>query len=113
MQQVSWLFHGHKPEERADRREPGVTAPGGVAAFILDMGEEVADKRDVHLLDCQLCWSLARLFVRKLEQQPEGVPVGGNRVRTRRQLSAKPVGEELLDQRGGVLLSWLHLLNTL
>jgi hypothetical protein len=68
MQKMTGLFHGHKPEEGADRREPGVATPGAVVAFFLNMGEEVADKSDVHLFDCQLSWSLAGLFARKLEQ---------------------------------------------
>ena len=62
------------------------------------MHEEVPDERDVHLLNRQLGWSLAGLFARELKQQPERVAIRGNRVWTRRHLSAEPVGEELLDK---------------
>ena len=68
MEQVRRLLHRHEPEERTDRGESGITAPGAVAAFVFDMDEEVANKRDVHLLDVQLGWRFAGLFAGELEQ---------------------------------------------
>ncbi len=114
MQQVRRLFHRHESKERADRRQAGVTASHAVVALVFNVRQEVADESDINLLERQLGWRFAGLFARELEEEPERVAIGSNRVRTRRQLGAKPIREELLDKsREGCCSSWLHLLNTL
>src|ERR1019366_9662103 len=98
MKHVCGLAHGHEPEEGSDRGKTNIAAAGAVTAQSFDMGEEVAHKGGVYILDLQFRRSPAGLFTGEAQQQAEGIAVAGNRVRARLHLGAEPVGEELLDE---------------
>lgn len=64
------------------------------------MGQERPDQRCVEVVEVQQAGLGAGLVGRVLEQQPEGVAVGGDRVRAGVALAHQPVGEERLQARG-------------
>jgi hypothetical protein len=99
MQQVRRLLHRHESKERTDRRQTGVTATRAVVAFVFNVCQKVANESDINLLERELGWLFAGLFGRELEEEAERVPIGSNRVGTRRELGSKPIREELLDKR--------------
>ena len=68
-------------EHRVDRRQARVAGAGAVAALVLEVIEERRDQRCVEILDLELGWLFAGALLREGEQQPEGVAVGGDRVR--------------------------------
>ena len=70
-------------EQRVDRREPVVAGLGRVAAICLEVIQERGDQRRVEIGDVQRAWRSAGLVGREAQQQLEGVPVGGDRVRAR------------------------------
>jgi hypothetical protein len=90
------MFERGEAEHRVDRRQPGVAGARAVAAISFEMVEEGRDQRRVEVLDLELAWLLARAALREREQQPEGVAVGGDRVRAGALLVDQPVGEERL-----------------
>ena len=63
------------------------------------MAEERRDHRRVQILELQLRWRLAGLLVHELQQQPEAVAVGSDRVRAGVALAREAIGEERLQQR--------------
>ncbi len=69
-------------EQRVDRSQARVAGPGAVAAVVLEVIEELCDQRRVEILDLQLARRLAGVLPGEAEQQPEGVAVCGDRVRT-------------------------------
>ena len=70
-----------EPEERVDRRQPGVAGAGAVAALVFEVVEERGDQRRVEVLELERRRRLAGLLLGEGEQQPEGVAIGGDRVR--------------------------------
>ena len=99
-------------EEGMDRRQACVAAPGAVAAFLLEVIEEVADEGRVQILEGQLRRGLPQSLFGEPQEQAEGVPVSGDGVRAGPALPQETVGEERLDQTGevGARVSWLDLL---
>ena len=87
-------------EQRVHRGESGIAGPCAVAAFAFEVIEEPADPGRVEVVEVQRVNGLPGGVVNVAEQQPEGVPVGGDGVPARPPLSDQPVGEERL-QRGG------------
>ena len=67
--------------ERVDRRQPGVAGPEAVAALLLEVVEERADQRRVEVGEVQPVGCLPVLCCGEVEQQPDRVAVGGDRVR--------------------------------
>src|SRR2546425_7887768 len=85
--------------ERADGRKPEVAGPRGVAAFCLEMVEEGEDERRVDVLDPQGRGRSPGALSGVAEQQLEGVPVAGDRVRAGAALGDQAPLEEVLEQR--------------
>ena len=69
------------PVEGMDRPQAGVAGSRAVAPVFFEMLEERADQRRVEIVDVQLERLLAGPLVREAQQQPERVPVGGDRLR--------------------------------
>jgi hypothetical protein len=72
---------------------------GAVAAVDFEVVEERADQRRVEVVDGELARLLAGSLGAEREQQPERVPVGGDRLRARVALGDQPLGEERLKRR--------------
>jgi hypothetical protein len=66
----------------------------------LEVVQERCDHVRAEVVDAQLTGRPAAVMAGEGEQQPEGVPVGGNRVRTGVTLADHSLGEETL-QHGG------------
>jgi len=60
------------------------------------VAEERRDHRRVEILELQLRWRFAGLLVHELQQQPEAVAVGEDRVRAGVALTRQTIGEERL-----------------
>ena len=86
--------------ERVDRCQPGVAGADGVVAVVLEMVEERDDQRRVEIGDVELVGLFAGALGGESEQQPDRVPVGGDRVRAGLALADEIVGEEGLEGRG-------------
>jgi hypothetical protein len=86
-------------EHRVDRRQPGVPGPHAVAALLFEVIEERGDQGGVEVLELERGWLLPGPLVGEAEQQPEGVSVGGDRVRADALLADQPAGEERLERR--------------
>jgi hypothetical protein len=61
--------------------------------------EERHDERRVEVLELQPGWRCAGLLAGERQQQPEGVAVGGDRVRAGLTLVDQPLREERLKRR--------------
>ena len=96
---VFWVVQREVGEQRVDRREPVVAGRDHVVASVFEVVEERGDQRRVEIGDVQGARRLAGAFGGEAEQQPEGVAVGGDRVRTRAALTDQPVGEVGLHRR--------------
>ena len=68
--------------EGVDRRQAVVAGAGAVASGLLEVVEERADQRRVEIVDVEPAGLLAGPLAREREQQPEGVSVGRDGVRT-------------------------------
>jgi len=102
LQRMRRFVDGHIPEEGAQRGKAHVPCPRAVAAVNLQMPEELAHERGVELFDPQLGWFSLEAFRGEAQQQPEGVAVGGDHVRTRVELGAQTLREEALEPGGQV-----------
>src|SRR5207302_6033772 len=87
-------------EERPDRGQPGVAGAGAVFPFLLKMAEEACDERGVEVADVELAGLLAGSVMSETQQEPPGVPVGGDRMRTGVTLADEPLGEVGLEGGG-------------
>jgi hypothetical protein len=93
---VLGVVQGEVGEQRVDRRESVVAGRGRVVALVFEVLEERGDQRRVEVGDVELAgWGAASLGG-EAQEQPEGVAVGGDRVRARRALADEAVGEERL-----------------
>jgi hypothetical protein len=72
------------------------------AELYLEIGEERADERCIQIGERQGRWGLPQPHLCEHEQQPERVPVGGDRVGANIALAHEALGEEALDQRGDI-----------
>jgi len=87
-------------EQRPDRGQPGVAGAHAVAPLGLQVGQERHDQSGVQVGDVQANGLLAGRVRRVGDQQPQAVAVGGDGVRAGLALTAEPVGEEALQDRG-------------
>jgi hypothetical protein len=62
--------------------------------------QERRDELGVEVVQAQLAGGCAGAVVREGQQQPEGVPVGGDGVAAGLQLGDQPLGEEALEHGG-------------
>jgi hypothetical protein len=97
---VGRLAHGGVPEQGVDRGEPGVAGPGAVSPSVLEVVEEGPDQRRVEVGELEPGGRRARSLLGEGEQEPERVPVGGDRVRAHLPLGEEPLGEERFQDRG-------------
>ena len=79
-------------EQRVDRREAVVAGRDRVAAIVLEVVKERGDQRRVELRDVELARRRAQALCGEVQQQPEAVAVGGDRVRAGGALADQPVG---------------------
>src|SRR3954462_15633789 len=82
-----------------DRGQARVASAHAVAAFAFQVGEEGADQRRVEVLEADLRRRLAGACLDELQQQPERVAVGSDRVRAGVTLAQETTGEVALQQR--------------
>jgi hypothetical protein len=94
------VAQGGEAEEAADGGQAGVAGADAVVALNLEVGEEVADQSGVEIAQIELVGRLAGALLRVAQEQPPGVPVGGDGVGAGLALVAEPLGEERL-QGGG------------
>ena len=87
-------------EQGVDRGQPGVAAADGVAPLALEVVEERADHGRVQVSDIEPARWGSGARRGEAEQQPQGVAVGGDRVRAGPALGDQPLGEERLHGRG-------------
>jgi hypothetical protein len=100
---VLGVAQGGVAEQGVDRGQAGVAGPGAVAPPGFQVGEERGDQRGVQVGQVELAWVLPGAVPGEVQQQPEGVPVGGDGVRAGLALAGEPLGEERLErgcQRG-------------
>jgi hypothetical protein len=86
-------------EQGVDRREPQVAGADAVGAFGFEVVEEGGDQWRVELGDVELGWLAPEPSLGVVEQQPERVAVGADRVRADVALGDQPVGEPCLQRR--------------
>jgi hypothetical protein len=98
-ERVRWIREGDIPEESVERREAGVAAASGVAAFALKVVEELAKEGGVEVGELEAGGSAAEPFGGETQEQAEGVSVGGHRVWACLPLREQAVGKESLEQR--------------
>jgi hypothetical protein len=99
---VSRLFEGHKPEEGAHGGQAQVACRDAGAALHLEIGQERADERRVQFIEGQGGRRLAKLRHRELQQQPERIPVGRDRMDAHVLLTDKPLGKKAFDEWGDI-----------
>ena len=84
-------------EQRSDTSQPDVAGPDAVVPITLQVGQEVADQRSVDVGDVKVGCGLADAVLGEDEQQPQGVPVGGDGAGAGLPLGEQPVDKERLD----------------
>ncbi len=95
---VRWRFERDVAEERTDRGQSQVARSSRDAASLLQLIEEGNDQGCVDVLERQRRRRLAKPPVDELQQQPERVAVGGDRVRAGLTLLHQPLREEGFQQ---------------
>ena len=85
--------------ERSDRCEAGVAGAGAVVSFGFEVVEKPSDEGGVELADIEIRGAGVGVISGVGDEEPEGVPVGGDRVRTGGLLLDKPVREERFEGR--------------
>src|SRR5256714_3054607 len=91
---------GRVTEQGVDGRQAGVAGGDRVGPFAFQMLEEGPDQRGVQIGDVELGRLDAGAAPNGGQQQPAGVPVGGDCVRAGPALAQQLVGEERLQDRG-------------
>lgn len=92
------FIEGHVAEEGLQGGQAIVSCPGAVASFTFEMLKELSQEGHIKVLQAEFRRHASEVLRGKTEQQAEGIPVGGNRVRARAKLSEQPVCEETLEQ---------------
>jgi hypothetical protein len=77
------VVQGEVGEQRVDRGETVVAGGDRVCPLSFEVLEERGDQRRVELCDVQLAGWLSGPLDGEAQEQPEGVAVGGDRVRAR------------------------------
>jgi hypothetical protein len=88
----------HISEKGVDGGEADVATAGAIVAFLFEMIEEGAEERSVQIGQRQGRGRFAKLSLRILQQQTEGIPVAGESVGAHLSLSHEAVDEERLQQ---------------
>jgi hypothetical protein len=88
---------GGEREQRVHRCQPGVPGGDSSSAVALEMLEERPDEWGVEHLDLECRRCDASGVLHEVEQQPEAVSIGGNRVRARMTLRSQPLDEECFE----------------
>ena len=83
-------------EQRPDGGEAQVAGPRAVVALGFEVIEEGADHLGVEVVPVDAAWRLAGAVVDEHDEQPQRVPVGGDRAGAGPALFGEPVGEEAL-----------------
>jgi hypothetical protein len=94
------MAQGDVSEQRVDGGEAVVAGGGAVSSFALEVGQERGDQRRVQVVDAELARGPAAAGGGEGQQQPERLPVAGDRVRAGGALADQPFGEVRL-QGGG------------
>jgi len=97
--------------KRSDRCQSGVAGSGTVVPDRFEMVEERSDQDGVEVDQIEVRWGLGGVGGGVVDEQPEGVPVAGDGVRTGVSLCDEPVCEEPLEGRcerghGSTWLAW-------
>jgi len=90
---VLGVLKRHVGEQRVDRSETVVAAADAVAASFLEVRQERGDQRRVELRDVQVAGRSPGALGGEMEQQPERLAVGSDRVRARAALGDQPLTE--------------------
>ena len=96
---VFGMTEGREAKERMDRGEADVAGAGAVAASLLEMLEEGAHAGGVEVRKGELRGCHPGALVHEGEQEPEGVAIGGDRMRAGIALTAEPVAKEGFEGR--------------
>jgi hypothetical protein len=75
LRRMAWHLERRIPKERANGRQPQVSAGGADAAAGLHFFKEGGDQGCIDLLEGQLLRRNAELFLRELQKQSKAVPV--------------------------------------
>ena len=87
-------------EQGVDRGQPGVAGPDAVLAVMLEMVKERADHRRVQVGEVEPARQSPGPPGSEAEQQPQRVPVGGDRVGASPALACEPFGKKRLHRAG-------------
>ncbi len=98
---VLGVAQGGEAEQGVDRGQSGVAAADGVAPLALDVVEERADHWRVQVGEVEPARHGAGALRGEVKEQPDGVAVGGDRVRAGPPLADQPLGEKRLHGAGG------------
>ena len=99
---VLWFMQGDVAEEGVDGGQAAVAGPWTVAAFVLEMAQEVTHECRVDVIECEVRRRLLQRSLGVVNQQAEGVPVTGDGMRACLTLFDQAFGEEHRQEAGEV-----------
>lgn len=91
------FIEGRVPEECVQRRKTVVARPGAVAPVEFEVLEEIAQEGGIEILQTEVGRRPSKVLCGETQQQAEGVPIAGHRMRTRAELSEQSIREETLE----------------
>lgn len=94
------MAQGGEPEQGVDGGQADVAGAHRAAPVLFEMVEERADQRGVEIGEVESGRSHPCALVGELDEEPEAVTVGGDRVATGLALTAEPFGEERFESGG-------------
>src|SRR5439155_5853292 len=68
-------------EQRSDSSKPRIPRPRAVAPMMLEVIEEIADTGGIEVVELQLGWFRAMPRGGEDQHQPQGIPIGRERMR--------------------------------
>ena len=83
-----------------DRRQPDIAGAGAVLSAVLEMIEKITNEGHAQVLDGEIRGCFTEPFFRKMEEQPEGIAIPRDGIRTRSLLSEESIRKEGLKQGG-------------
>jgi hypothetical protein len=93
---VERVMEGNVAEERMERRQSDISAAGSVAALLLEVVEEGAEKDSIKILEAHGRRRLLETALRKPKEETEGIAIARDGMRACVELTHEAVREECL-----------------
>jgi len=94
------FLESHVLKEGMNRRQADVAGASAILSAVLEMIEKITNEGHVQVLDCKIRGRITEPFFRKMEEQPEGIAIPRDGIRTRSLLSEESIRKEGLKQGG-------------